>query len=335
MPDLDQDRTRPDPTPDATARTGSAPDRALRQAQEAVALEWKPGDVILDLYRVLPVREGWGEAAREKNYHQGGFGRVYRVLHQAWNLELAVKTPRSEAFQTPEQEDDFTRECEAWIGLGLHPHIASCFYVRRLGGVPRVFAEYLSGGSLKDWIDSGRLYSGDREKTLKTMLDIALQTARGLGYAHEQGLVHQDVKPANVLLAPEGLAKVADFGLAKSFSEAGYTRGGITGAGTMVGSVPYMAPEHLVNYRYLQPATDVFEMAATFYHLLSGTFVWDFRDGVEPFRVILEEAPEPLRSRESSVPRKVAEVIDRALSRKAEERYSDGGEFLEALRREL
>ena len=98
-------------------------DDVLRKTVEAVAFEWKPGDVILDLYEVRSVTEGFGEDAQQKNYHQGGFGRVYKVWHRTWRREMAVKAPRAETFTRQEQKDTFTRECETWINLGLHPHI--------------------------------------------------------------------------------------------------------------------------------------------------------------------------------------------------------------------
>jgi serine/threonine protein kinase len=102
------------------------------------------------------------------------------------------------------------------VPLGLHPHIVSCYYVRTLGGIPRIFAEYVEGGSLADWIQQLKLYEGGPEKTLERILDVAIQFARGLHYAHEQGLVHQDVKPANVMMTSDGIAKVTDFGLANA-----------------------------------------------------------------------------------------------------------------------
>lgn len=185
-------------------------------AEAAVSLDWNVGDVILDLYEVMPVNDK-GDA-----FHVGGFGKVYRVRHKTWNMELAVKSPRGHMFETERHRANFIRECETWINLGMHPNVASCYYVRELGGVPRIFAEYVDGGSLKDWIDSGLLYDGDdRKAILARMLDIAIQFAQGLHFAHEQGLVHQDVKPHNVMMTQEGEAKVVDFGLARARAASG------------------------------------------------------------------------------------------------------------------
>ena len=166
----------------------------LRAAEAEVPIEWNIGDVILDLYEVKDIHKG------------GGMGLVYRVRHRGWNIDLAVKNPRADWFKTEEQKENFVRECETWINLGLYPHTVSCYYVRTLGGIPRVFAEYVEGGSLSDWIKTRKLYEEGPDKALKRILDIAIQFAWGLHYAHEQGLVHQDVKPANVMMTPDGTA---------------------------------------------------------------------------------------------------------------------------------
>jgi WD40 repeat protein/serine/threonine protein kinase len=171
---------------------------------EWVPVTWKPGDVILGLYEVREVFTG------------GGRGLVYRIWHRGWGIDLAVKSPRPEYFRTERDKADFEEEAETWVNLSPHPHTVTCYYVRRLGGVPRVFAEYIAGGSLARWIQTTHLYTGGPDKALERILDIAIQVAWGLQQAHEHGLVHRDVKPGNILLTPEGVAKVTDFGLARA-----------------------------------------------------------------------------------------------------------------------
>src|SRR5215831_7863050 len=80
---------------------------------------------------------------------EGGMGTVYRVRHRAWNIDLAVKCPRPEYFRHEQHKANFEREAEAWVKLGLHPHTVSCYYVRRLDGVPHIFAELVEGGSVR------------------------------------------------------------------------------------------------------------------------------------------------------------------------------------------
>ena len=171
--------------------------------------EIRKDDDIIQTYRV------------EDNAIHGGMGSVWRVRHLSWNTDLAMKRPQPRFFSegSDQRKADFIAECEHWIDLGLHPNIVSCYYVRDIGGVPTIFSEWMDGGSLKDAIGSGRLYEGTGAEVQARILDIAIQTARGLKYSHEQGLIHQDVKPGNILLTKDWEAKVADFGLAKAQSQ--------------------------------------------------------------------------------------------------------------------
>jgi WD40 repeat protein/serine/threonine protein kinase len=187
------------------ARTGTTVSQyAPSPKDEDVPVTWQPGDVILGLYEVREVFTG------------GGRGLVYRVRHRGWGIDLAVKSPRPEYFRTELDKEDFEEEAKTWVNLRLHPHTVTCYYVRRLGGVPRVFAEYVAGGSLARWIQSRQLYAGGPAKALQRILDVAIQVAWGLQQAHEQGLIHRDVKPGNILLTEEGVAKVTDFGMARA-----------------------------------------------------------------------------------------------------------------------
>ena len=180
---------------DAAARGDEAPvtNAAIRK-----------GETILDTYTV------------ESDAIEGGMGSVWRVHHKGWNVDLAMKRPQPQCFSTEKSKADFIHECEAWINLGLHPNIVSCYYVREIAGTPTIFSEWMDGGSLEGAINKGALYKGTEAEQQERILDIAIQFARGLHYAHEAGLIHQDVKPDNLLLTKDGEAKVADFGLAKA-----------------------------------------------------------------------------------------------------------------------
>lgn len=222
---------------------------------------WNPGDVILDLYKV-------------KNFlGEGGFGKVYQIHHQGWNIDLAVKIPKPEIVAAAGGLDNFEREAETWVNLGLHPHIVSCYYVRRIESNPLVFAEYVAGGSLYDWIYDRRLYAEGRN-ALERILDIAIQFAWGLHYAHEQGLIHQDLKPANVMMTPQGMVKVTDFGLAKALTMAA-RRGDrnvddtlmTKGSGAMTPT--YCSPEQ-ANRETLTRRTDLWSWALSVLTMFTG-----------------------------------------------------------------
>jgi WD40 repeat protein/serine/threonine protein kinase len=263
----------------------------LAAAEAAVAEDWNIGDVVLDLYEV---RDVLGE---------GGFGKVYRVHHRGWNVDLAVKTPRQDRLAYLGKET-FKREAETWVDLGAHPHIVSCFYVRDLGGIPRVFSECVEGGSLSQWIQSRKLYEGDNTETVRRILDVAIQFAWGLNYAHEVGLVHQDVKPGNVMMTPDAVAKVTDFGLATSrltTNEKSTFTPALTPA--------YASPEQHLNGP-VSARTDIWSWGLSLLEMFAGQTFW--RDG----RAAPDILDEYLSNRELShsqppIPAQVVDILRR------------------------
>ncbi|MFD7456199.1 MULTISPECIES: WD40 repeat domain-containing serine/threonine protein kinase [unclassified Streptomyces] len=223
---------------------------------------WRRGAVLLGLYEVLDLVES------------GGMGLVYRVRHRAWNTDLAVKVPRPDRTDTLARRARFEREAGTWVGLGPHPNVVNCVYVRRVDEHPCVFAEWVDGGSLAELLSGRRLYEGD-DSGLARLLDLAVQTAWGIHHAHEAGLVHQDVKPANVMVDVDDgwTAKVTDFGIARAYDTetSGARYGGQTRA--------YCSPEQALA-RYdpqvgLTPATDVWSWALCVLELFAGGRDWD------------------------------------------------------------
>ncbi|MDR1162128.1 MAG: serine/threonine protein kinase, partial [Tannerellaceae bacterium] len=227
------------------------------------------GNTLLDLYKV------------ESDPIVGGMGRVFRIRHTGWNTDLAMKQPKRELFQNEAQKQAFIHECDAWINLGLHPHIVSCYYVREIGGIPSIFSEWMDGGSLKGYINSGALYEGSEETVLERILDISIQFARGLHYAHEQQLIHQDVKPDNLLLTKTGEAKVADFGLANAKTMLGAEAGNTpSGTGTIIsksgGYTPaYCSPEQQTEKGELTRRTDIWSWAVSVLEMFVGERPWN------------------------------------------------------------
>ncbi len=220
----------------------------------------RKGDSILDTYLVL------------SDEITGGMGSVWRVHHNGWGIDLAMKRPQPRFFAEggTEKKARFTAECENWINLGLHPNIVSCYYVREIGGVPAIFSEWMDAGSLSDRIMDGSVSLGTEEEIQQRILDIAIQSARGLRYSHEKGLIHQDMKPANLLLTKEWDAKIADFGLAQARSRLGSDSGpeGISGY------TPAYCPAEQVEHGEPARWMDVYAWAVTVLEMYAGRRLW-------------------------------------------------------------
>ena len=187
--------------------TAAAMEDALLDKERSISDERiRNKDWIRDTYQVI------SEAI------SGGMGDVWKVHHKSWNVDLAMKRPRASFFSEagPKRKKAFIKECENWIQLGLHPNIVTCYYVREISGVPSVFSEWMDQGSLRDCINNGTLYNGEEEEVTERILDIAIQSAWGLSYSHEHDLIHQDIKPGNLLLNSSWETKIADFGLAQA-----------------------------------------------------------------------------------------------------------------------
>ncbi len=201
---------------------------------------WVEGEVVLGEYEV------------EGLLGEGGMGVVYRVRSRATGQQFAVKRARLGDVAARRR---FLAELQTWIDLPEYPHLVACRFFRTVGDEIAIFAEYVGGGSLGDWIRDRRLVA------LPAVLDVAVQMAWGLGALHEWGLVHGDVKPGNVLLTGEGVAKVADFGLARARAVVG----GMTPA--------YCSPEQAAG-RPLTVATDVWSWGVSVLEMFVGGVTW-------------------------------------------------------------
>jgi serine/threonine protein kinase len=215
------------------------------------------GDKISDTYLVKQVIEG-------------GMGRVYVCHHERWDIDLVVKVPKEEILADPEHRHRITVEAEAWTDLGMHPHIAYCYYVHPLEGVPLLVIEYLDGGNLKDWISEGRCAD------LKVGLALAIQFCHGLEHAHGRKLIHRDIKPANILLAADGTLKITDFGIVRVGEATQSAAPGTTAIGTRgqtvggIGTYEYMAPEQFVSAHDVDEKTDIFSFGVCLYEMFCG-----------------------------------------------------------------
>ena len=261
MPSIDFDETRISDTNDTATQFISATN------DEAVKTEgstYSVGDTIEDLYQV------------KSEPISGGMGSVICVHHSSWNVDLAMKQPHLQTLDDARREL-FVHECEAWINLGLHRNIVACYYVRVIDGVPSIFSEWMDGGSLKDRIDSRQLYKGNNEEILVRIVDVMIQSARGLAFAHSKGLIHQDVKPANILCNKDGDCKISDFGLAnvkRLIVSTGATDSGKTALAANGGyTLQYCSPEQ-INGLPLSARSDIWSWAVTALEMFVGGCRW-------------------------------------------------------------
>ena len=280
--------------------------------------EWEEGDVILDLYEV-------------QGKSEGGMGIVYFVWHRGWQTKLAMKSPKPELVTDENAYKRFVREAETWVDLGLHPYIASCYYVRDIDGLPRIFAEYIDGGDLKTWIKGGKV------KHWRTILDLAIQFCDGMSYAHSKGLIHRDIKPANCLMTGGGdlKLKITDFGLVKTGAEqlvdincpeellkvSGDT---ITMSASGMGTPQYMAPEQWHRAKEVGPQADIYSFGVMLYEMCCGRRPFECEE--EPVKFLylkhrLSEPPDPKKIRDD-IPTALTVLILNCLAKQPGERYA-------------
>jgi serine/threonine protein kinase len=255
---------------------------------------------------------------------RGGMGAVYLASRPGDDAPVALKVMLPRMVVDPAAQEIFIREIEVTRAL-RHPNIVELLDFGRHEGRFYFALEYCPGGSAEGL----RLRQGGR-LGLPVTVRLAADALEGLAAAHAAGFVHRDLKPDNVLLGAGGAAKLGDFGLAKSFEQAGLS--GMTATGMVGGTFHFMPREQLTSFRRMRPASDVWSMAATLYYLLTGEFTRDFASHTDPLVVILRGGFVPIREREASLPEDLAAVLDRALDDDPDARYPTAREFADALR---
>lgn len=242
----------------AAARDSRVPDETDDHGSIATEAVWTKGQVLLDDFVV------------ERLLGRGGMGVVYLVHSRASSQKFAVKSIRKKLLGDEGHQRNFLAELQTWIDLPAHPHLTACRFFRTVGQEVALFAEFVDGGSLADWIADRRLVR------VEQILDIAIQFAWGLHAAHEWGLIHQDVKPGNVLVTQDGVLKVTDFGLARARAVAG-TDTRIRGQSILVSSglmtEAYCSPEQR-NGRPLSRKTDIWSWGVSVLEMFTGEVTW-------------------------------------------------------------
>ena len=247
-------------------------------------------------------------------------GTVYRAVDQRLDREVALKVLQREGTEPDlEGEERFRREARALAKLN-HPHIAAVYDVLEQDGVDTIVMECVPGESLAEKLRGGAL--GVRAAT-----EIARQVAEALEEAHEHGVIHRDMKPANVMITPKGHAKVLDFGLAKLLAvrDGEATLSAVVTQGLM-GTPYYMSPEQALGQE-MDARTDVWSLGVLYYEALTGKVPFGGSSGVGVLRAIADDPAPPVRELRPDIPAQAEQIVARALQKDKAKRYQTAAEM--------
>jgi hypothetical protein len=260
---------------------------------------------------------------------RGGMGCVTLGRDQKTGRAVAIKTLLPEAAVSDKAMRRFLREIEVAAAL-KHPHIVEFLDRGTHKGLVFLVTEFVQGADAAKLADAngGRLPSSQAMAIISQVLD-------ALAHAHSHGFIHRDIKDQNILVSDSATnpkAKLTDFGLAKNFAQSGLS--GVTMAGEAAGTIAYMAPEQLRNFRDVRPQSDIYGVGMTAYSLLSGEMALDLggkTSVAETVKAIFEQPLIPLAQRVPQLPRALCEVIDRALHKDQTQRWQSASAMRTAL----
>lgn len=264
---------------------------------------------------------------------QGGMGSVMLARSVKNGQAVAIKTLLPEVAVSEQSLKRFMREIEVSSSL-IHKNVVSYIEHGTHNGIVYLVTEYVEG------MDAARLAKSRGGKlNYREVVSIMEQTLAALDFAHNLGFIHRDIKEQNILVDgryPNFLAKLTDFGLSKSYKQTGMS--GVTMVGDVAGTIAYMPPEQVRDFKEVQPPSDIYAAGMTAYSLLTGAHALDIspKAGIsETVKAIFEKPIIPIASRVPECPIKVSAVIETALAKQAELRWRTAGEMREALLRAI
>ena len=260
---------------------------------------------------------------------QGGMGSVMLARSEANGQAVAIKTLLPEVAVSEQSLKRFLREIEVASSL-RHPNIVSYIEHGTHNGIVYLVTEFVAG------MDASRLAKHNGGKLdYREVVKIIEQTLSALEFAHSLGFVHRDIKEQNILVEgeyPKSNAKLTDFGLSKSYKQTGMS--GVTMVGDVAGTIAYMPPEQVRDFKDVRPPSDIYAIGMTAYSLITGDHALDIgpKAGIaETVKAIFEKPIIPIAQRIPDIPPKVASVIETALAKQTESRWRTAGAMREAL----
>jgi serine/threonine protein kinase/Tfp pilus assembly protein PilF len=249
---------------------------------------------------------------------RGGMGVVYKAEDTKLKRTVALKFLPSELTHIPEVKDRFMREAQAAAALD-HPNICTVFEFDEAEEKTFISMAYIEGQSLKKKIESGPL-------ELDEAIRIALQAAEGLRKAHKSGVVHRDIKSANIMVTEEDQAKIMDFGLARIAGGTPVTKEGMT-----MGTIAYMSPEQ-ARGEEVDQRTDIWSFGVVLYEMFSGQLPFKGEHDQAVLYSILKEEPKPITDLKAEIPMAIEQVVYKALEKDPDKRYKQAEELLDDLK---
>ncbi|MDQ3889259.1 MAG: serine/threonine-protein kinase [Actinomycetota bacterium] len=251
---------------------------------------------------------------------RGGMGEIFVAEDQILGRTVAIKVLAHSFARDEAVRRRFTREALAAARLSGHPHIVTIFDVGEADGRPFIVMEYLKGGTVAERARAGRV---DRRRAIEWLE----QAGEALDDAHAQGIVHRDVKPANLLLDERDELHVADFGIARIIDE---TTTGMTMAGTVLGTAGYLSPEQ-ARGEPASPASDVYSLGIVAYELLTGGRPFEGGSATAEAGAHVHQPVPPASERGVGLPREIDAVFERVLAKDPARRYRTARSFVRAL----
>jgi serine/threonine protein kinase/tetratricopeptide (TPR) repeat protein len=251
---------------------------------------------------------------------RGGMAVVYKARQADLERTVALKILPPELSIDKSYLARFLQEARSAAALE-HPHIMPIYAVGAAEGINYIAMKFIAGQTLKDIVqERGAL-------TIAEAAGMLEQVADALDYAHSQGVIHRDIKPSNMMTDKNGWVYLTDFGLAR-----GGTTGGLTMAGTVMGTPEYMSPEQAQGLATIGSPTDIYALGVVLYELLTGQMPFQADTPMGMLVARLQYAPRPPRDYRGDLPMSVEDVIMRALARKPEARYATAKELIAALK---